>query len=369
MFHSKNNRSFLARLLALALLTIFLAKGGLAIAETSPPAPRPLAVEMLTAERTPGKKTFAFTGEIVARSVLDVSFPTSGRILTISVSEGDKVARGTELARMESVQQEQALQAAQAALQAAEADYKQRKEEFERQNALLARGATTRIRRDEAERSFRIAEANLERTRAELERARKALEDTILLAPEDATVTARLADPGQVVGAASPVISLALGDGYDAVFHAPETLPAKAPDDIVVNLSLIENPTIAFKGKIRKLSPLVDPKTGTVKVTVGIIDPPPQIGYGDAVRGTVERKLPPHFNLPYTALTATRLGTAVWIVDPANFTVFLRQVTVSQFEDGIVTIESGLSDGEMVVGRGSHLLYPGREVRPAERIK
>ncbi len=329
-------------------------------------ADQPLVVQVLRAHQEPGARRYDFTGEIVARESLNVSFPTSGRILSIPVREGDKVVTGQVLARMESVQQEQGLRAAQAAVQAAEADQRQAQDAFNRQDALLARGATTRIRRDEAERALRIQKARAESARANLERARKALADTVLHAPDSATVTRRLADPGQVVGAASPVISLALGTSFDAVFQAPETAPATLPDDTRVTLSLIDNPQLRFHGNIRKLSPLIDPVTGTVKVTVGVSDPPAGLGYGDAVRGSITRSLPPRTRLPYTVLSATRSGPAVWVVDPASHRVALRQIRIARFADGFVLIKSGLKEGEQVVGRGAQLLFPGREIRPEE---
>src|SRR5690606_20162344 len=127
-------------------------------------------------------------------------------------------------ARMDSVQQEQALRAAEAGLQTAAADHRQAAENLDRQETLLERGATTRIARDGAEDSLRIAEGALAEAQATLDRARKALDDTVLTAREDATVTRRLAEPGQIVGAAQPVLELALDAGIDAVFDVPEVL-------------------------------------------------------------------------------------------------------------------------------------------------
>ncbi|MGC9369951.1 MAG: efflux RND transporter periplasmic adaptor subunit [Paracoccaceae bacterium] len=329
-------------------------------------ADAPLAVEIVTARLAPDTRELSLTGEVVARDPLSISFPVGGRIASVLVEAGDVVAAGAPLARMESVQQEQALRAAQAGLATAQADHAQAVEDLERQNALLERGATTRISRDSAEDALRISEGVLAQAQADLDRAEKALEDTVLAAPSAATVTERTAEAGQVVGAAQPVMTLALGQGLDAVFDMPEaylTLDLPSPG---VRLTPIDAPGVVIEGKVREISPLVDPATGTVAVTVEIPEGAPGLTYGDAVRGTITRAETPHVMLPHTAMTARADGPAVWVVDPDSMTVSLRPIRVARFETGRIVVQDGLPEGTLVVTRGAHLLYPGRVVREAE---
>lgn len=341
---------------------------GLALGLT-PPAARaaePLVVHIVTATTTTDRQQFELSGEIAARDALSASFPTGGRLASVSVEQGDKVSAGAELARMESVQQEQALRAAEAGLSTAQADFRQAQEDFQRQEALLERGATTRISRDTAEDALNIAEGSLAQAQAELDRARTALEDTVLLAPADATITNRLAEPGEVVGAAQPVLELALGDGLDALFDVPEVLLTKEVEDPTVTLWPIDTPDRRFTGQVREISPLVDASIGTVAVTVTVLDPPPGLTYGDAVRGAVSHEEPPHIALPYAALSATAEGPAVWVVDPATMAVTLTPVTVDRYETGRIILANGLAEGTLVVAEGAQLLYPGRVVQAME---
>lgn len=69
----------------------------------------------------------------------------------------------------------------------------------------------------------------------------------------------------------------------------------------------------------------------------------------------------PGISLPWTALTTTKDGPAVWVVGADN-TVSLAPIEVERFDTGIVVVSAGLSDGQIVVGAGSQLLYPGRQV-------
>lgn len=333
----------------------------------------PLLVQAVLAEIVPDQQILSLIGEIVAREEVGLSFPMGGRILSISVHEGDRVTKGQELARLESVQQKQALLAVEAALDAAQADLFQASEEFERQDKFLERGSTTRIRRDEAERRHNIALANIERAKAELKRAGKTFTDTFLYATSDGIIIARFADPGEVVTAARPILKVALGRELDAVFDAPESIPTIDPSKTtptetpvaaqIINLELLDKPDIIFTGKVRNVSPLIDPRKGTVEITLSIDHSRQETLYGDAVRGTFIVAGPPRIIIPYSALTALGETPAVWVVDPQTHSVSLSPIAISRFSDGHVIVESGIQPGERIVTVGTQLLYPGRIVR------
>ncbi len=328
----------------------------------------PLKVPVVAVARVSDPRVLSLTGEIVARDEVGLSFPMGGRLLEVRVREGDRVAAGQELARLDSVQQEQALREAEAALEAAQADLLQARADFLRQDEATRRGAATRIRRDEAERRYRIAQAGVEQARANLSRAQKTFEDTVLKAPVAGIVTDRMADPGEVVGAAHPILKLASGEGLDAVFDAPEVLPvAGQVDTQAVRLTLIDRPAVTFSGHVREVSPLVDPRKGTVRIKIGVDDPPAGVSYGDAVRGFARVAAAPHMVIPAAALVALDRGAAVWVVDPDTRRVALRPISIRRFSDASVVVADGLSDGDLVVTAGAQLLFPGRPVTMQEQ--
>lgn len=331
-------------------------------------AEAPLKVPVAAVAPVSDRKGLSLTGEIVARDEVGLSFPMGGRLLEVLVREGDRVAAGQDLARLDSVQQEQALREAEAALEAAQADLLQARADFRRQDEAIKRGAATRISRDEAERRFRIAEAGVEQARANLNRAQKTFEDTVLKAPVAGIITARMADPGEVVGAAHPILKLASGDGLDAVFDAPEVLPVvgQVTTDRV-QLSLIDRPAVTFSGHVREVSPLVDPRKGTVRIKIGVDDPPPGVSYGDAVRGFARVAAAPHMVIPAAALIGLNGGAAVWVVDPGTGRVALKPISIQRFSDASVIVAEGLNDGDLVVTSGAQLLYPGRPVTIREQ--
>lgn len=342
--------------------------GGVALG----PAPRaaalaPLAVNIVTVKPVSDARTLSLTGEIAARTTLSASFPASGRIVEMVAHAGDRVKAGAVLARIDAVQQDEALRSAQAALVTAKANATKAQDDANRQDGLLQRGASTRSARNAAFDALHAAQAQVAQAQADVDRAKKAVSDTVLTAPSDATVTEKLADVGQVVGAAQPVLQLAIGNRYDAVFQVPEQLLTKLPEGpVTVKLSPVDKPSDYVLGLPRQVSPLVDPTQGTVKVKVAMSKLPPGLRYGDAIVGTIHSAGQDRIVLPWPAMTATEQGPAVWIVDPATHKVSLRQVTVLRYETGRIVLAGGVKAGEEVVGLGASLLFPGRLVQQAE---
>lgn len=323
-----------------------------------------LRVVAVTAVPAPAINRISLTGELVARNILTASFPTGGRITKVLVATGSKVEKGEILAQVDRIQQEQALRASEAGLDSAKANHQQAREDSARQDALMERGATTRSARDAAADRRHAAEAQEAQALAELDRAKKALADTVLLAPAAATVTDRLAEPGQVVGAAQPVVQLALGDGFDAVFEVPEALLTSGRHEGAVTLSALARPDATGTGTVREVSPLVDAVKGTVKVTVSVDSLPAGMGFGDPIRGSVTTQDADRITLPWSVITAQASGPAVWLVDPETRMVSLQPVTIHRYISGQIVLAGGVPAGAVVVTKGAQLLHPGQVVDP-----
>ena len=346
---------------------LFLGACLVALAPMVARAEQPLAVAAVTAQVVTPMSEHVLVGEITAPETLQASFPIGGRLTAVNVQVGDLVREGDELARIEQVQQAQALRAAEAQLSAAEAEFAAAQSASDRQAELFERGATTRSDRDSAADRFAAAVALKTQAEAALDQARQALQDTVLTAPADATVTDRTGEPGQVVGAAQPVLELAVGPGFEAVFNVPETVLTAAQNaPPIVSLSPIDRPDAAVTGQVKEISPLVDPARGTVEVKVTLDAPVPGLTYGDAVRGATSWQDEPRIVLPWSVISSGAEGPSVWVVDPATDTVSERPIDISHYTEHRIMIEGGIEEGEIVVTRGAQLLFPGRTVRITE---
>jgi RND family efflux transporter MFP subunit len=302
------------------------------------------------------------TGEVQARFRADLSFLVSGRVIERFVDVGFHVEPGQVLARIDPAEQQADVDAATAAVIAAESQLRVARATFERQKTLIEKGYTTRVAFDNAQEGLRVAEGSLETAKARLGRAKDALGDTELRARAAGVITARSIEVGQVVDAAQRAFTLAQDGERDAVFDVDESAFFGDFESGQVSLTLVSDPNVTAVGQVREVSPVLDPKSSTVRVKVAIQNPPAGMTLGSAVAGTAKRKPVSQIALPWTALAAIGSKPAVWIVDPATDTASLKPVSISDYEAGAMWISGGLEPGERVVVDGCKLLSPGQRV-------
>jgi hypothetical protein len=160
------------------------------------------------------------------------------------------------------------------------------------------------------------------------------------------------------------IARIARQDGRDAVFDVPAQVIRSAPADVLVIVSLADDPNVTARGRIRQVGasrsrhPDVRGQ-GRFDGSSG----------GDATRCNrqrarrVETNSGPVINIPASALTRMNQQPAVWVVDPATNMVSTRNVVVLRFDRAQVIVSRGLDDGDVVVTAGVQALYPGQKVR------
>ncbi|MFB9978887.1 efflux RND transporter periplasmic adaptor subunit [Mesorhizobium kowhaii] len=304
----------------------------------------------------------SLTGVIAARTLNNLSFRVGGRVAERLVDVGQHVDQGAVLARIDPQEQESDLRSAQADLDAAQAQLTQSAAAFERQKTLLAQGFTTRRDYDAADQALKVAQGSVDAAQSALTNAQQNLSFTELKAGAAGVITARQVETGQVVQAAQTVFTVAEDGDRDAVFNVQETLVAKTAPSPTVTITLLSDPQVKAVGKVREVSPAVDPASGSIRVKVAIPDTPAGMPLGAAVIGSVSARPAKAILLPWQALTSTAGKPAVWIVDPSTKAVATAPIEVLAFESGTVVIASGLNEGQSVVTAGGQLLSPGQTV-------
>jgi multidrug efflux pump subunit AcrA (membrane-fusion protein) len=171
-------------------------------------------------------------GKVRARTQVDVSSEVAGRVARVDVEVGDVVAVGAPLFALDGEQLRNAVEQLSAAIAGADAvlaradiAVKEAERAVERDRGLAAKGvlpddtlklSESRLASLVADRAQ--AEANVQRTRLDLNRARDALGRAKVVAPQAGTVVAVGVEVGKVVSSstglsASPDASLGLGIG------------------------------------------------------------------------------------------------------------------------------------------------------------
>ncbi len=326
-------------------------------------APDIRPVRVMTVEGRAAGEVISLTGTIQAETDVNLAFRIDGRMVERSVNVGDRVTAGQVVARLNRDNEESGLRSARATLQAANARVVETRNNYSRQRQLLASGFTTRVRYDEATQQLQAATSAADSARAQVQIAENRLGYTDLVADSNGTVTARGAEPGEVVQPGRMILVIAQEGGRDAVFGVPASVKDRAPENPVIDVSLTTDPAIRAVGRVREVAPRADAVTGTFQVRVGLAEPPPGLRLGSTVTGRLRIGGGEGFEIPASALTRIQGNPAVWIVDAAAQTVSLRPVEVARFDPAGIVVSSGLMAGDIVVTAGVQALRPGQKVR------
>ena len=329
--------------------------------ETAAPQPRP--VRTVTIEQREAGAAITLTGRIEAEDEVALAFRISGRVLENDRKLGDRIEAGQVVARLESQNERNSLRAAQANLVASQGQLTQARNHFERQDTLLKQGWTTRANHDQAKQALQTAESQVDAAEAQMKTAYDLVSFTELKADAPGVVTAVGPAAGEVVQAGQMIVRIARRGGRDAVFDVPAQVIRTAPSDPRITVSLTDDPKIMTTGRVREIAPQADPVTRTFAVKVGLNDPRPEMRLGATVTGRMEGDSVPVIDIPATALTKFNSQPAVWIVDPANRTVSIRNVDVLRYDPARVAVSGGLTTGEVIVTAGVQALHPGQKVR------
>lgn len=329
--------------------------------KAAPAEARP--VRVVTVEAGKLANDIRLSGEIRAEKNVGLAFRIGGRVVERPVNVGDNIKAGQVIARLAPTIEQNALSAAKAALEAARGEVDTARSTFVRQERLMAQGFTTRPRFDQALKAQESAQAQLENAEAQVELAQDRLGFTELRAGVAGVVTARNVEPGEVVQPGQVVVQLAREDGRDAVFNVPARLLETQTGDGAIRVALADAPSVSAFGRVREVAPQADPVTRTFQVRVGLQDPPEAMRLGSTVVGTLELTSDAVVSIPASALTQQGLSPAVWVVDPKQSTVSLRNVDILRFDPDHVVISQGLEPGEIIVSGGIQALHLGQRVR------
>jgi membrane fusion protein, multidrug efflux system len=330
---------------------------------SSPPPERP--VRVVKVERRVVSEPVMLTGQIRAQEEVNLGFRIDGKLVERLVAVGDQVTAGQVVARIDSQNEVNALRSAEADLAAAQAVLTQAQKTESRQRELLTRGYTTRALYDQAQQQLQTAQAQIESADARRRAAQDRLTYTELRADVAGSVIAKGAEPGEVVRTGQMVVQLEREGLKDAVFDVPASLflMRGLSRDLIVEIVLADNINIKTTGRLRQMAYQADQATRTFPVRIALIDPPDVMRLGATVTGGVVLNSPPLIEVPGAALTKMDGKPAVWVVDPADKTVALRNVEVMRYDPNSVIIGGGLNDGEIVVTAGVQVLRPGQRVK------
>jgi len=314
----------------------------------------PVSVAVRVATLGPIASYYTTTATLESEKEADVIARVAGVIRKLLVEEGDVVQEGAPLLKLDN---DEFLHR----LHQAEANRKNLESRYTRLTEMLAQNLVSIEEHD-------TVSSELSAAKATEELARLSLEYTTVRAPFTGRVTHRFVDIGQKASLDTALFTIADFEPLLARVHVPAGEFRKIQIEQVVDIVLRSNGQ-SVQGRITLVSPVIDPKTGTIKVTVEIREYPPGTRPGDFVAVSIVTE---------QRESRTLVDRNAVILDKGDRVVFVvsgggkegiaeRRIVQVGFEDGDHSeIISGLESGDRVVVKGQRSLKNGSPLKVLE---
>ena len=227
-----------------------------------PAEPAAAPVEIATLARGPMEAVLRYSADLEAEQAVPVhsQSPQLRRVVQLLVEEGAQVRRGQLLAKLQDDEQRHGVARVEGNLAKARADFERQKKLYE-QNLI-------------SEQVFLETRHAFEQLEIELADVRQAWAYTEVRAPISGTVTVRHVKSGDPVSMDQPLFQIVDFDTLVARVYVPERELGRVRAGQQVRLSAQAVPGVTFPGVVDRVAPVVDPKSGTIKVTVRVPQKP-----------------------------------------------------------------------------------------------
>jgi membrane fusion protein (multidrug efflux system) len=292
---------------------------------------------------------FTGTAALEAEQETEVVAKVGGVVESIMAEAGDYVTADQVLAKLDD--ERLALEVERAA-----ANFRNLESEQERYRKLYDENLVS-------DQEFNRVKHDYEQQKAVYDLSELELRYTSIRAPISGVVAERLIKVGNMVLANQPVFRVTGMDPLLAVLHVPERQMSKLKVGHAAKVRVDALEGLEFSGKITRISPVVDPNTGTVKVTVEVRDPARGLKPGMFARIDIIHDV--HTNsvlAPKDAVIIEDEESSVFVV--SDSTAYRRIVETGYVNSTHIEIVKGLAAGDTVVTTGKGSLKDSTRVDP-----
>jgi HlyD family secretion protein len=351
-------------------------------AALAPPASaQTVRVSTVTAAPATLTQRLRVTGTVSARDEISIGTALQDqRIAAVLVDEGDQVAPGQVLARLETEtlrararQAEAAVTRARAAIAQQEAVNVEAQANLQRILPLGRSGAVSAQQVDErraqagsSAAGLNVARAELAQSEAQLADARSQLARAEIRAPAAGIISERTARVGALASGPDPLFRLIRAGQLEFSGEVSELDLAGIEVGRPVQIE-VAGVNEAIVGRVRLIAPKVDPQSRLGRVRISLPNHP-DIRAGAFATGSVligDAVAP--VTVPRSAVTTGAQGGASVLVVAADGLASRRVVSTGRSDDDRIEIAQGLRAGERVVARASAFVREGDRVPLTEK--
>ena len=294
----------------------------------------PIPVETRAPLRGDIYATYTGTAPIEAFAEADVIAKVDGEVRELHVEEGDLVSKNQILATLDGDRLRLELSESQARLRKMQRDFQRNKELQDK--GLISEGDFEKIQYD------------LEALKASFNLASLELDYTQIRAPIDGVISERYLKLGNTIRTGDPVFRVTSLDPLVAYMFVPEREFRQIAAGQPVQINIDALPGAPLAASVTRISPIVDPATGTFKITIEMHGAEQRIKPGMFGRmSIVYDKHEKVLQIPRSAIIETATGKSVFVVE--NEVGKRKKVETGFSSSGMIEITSGLTDGERVI--------------------
>ena len=317
------------------------AKGG-------PPAG--VAIEAIKVSMAKLPQALTAVGSLRSDETVIVRPEIAGRIAQILFREGERVAKGALLVKLDdSVQQ--------ADLDKARANLVLSKSKFDRAEDLRKQGFISSQARDEAENNLKVAQADVELMQARLSKL-------ALHAPFNGTIGLRLVSVGEYVKEGQDIVNLESIDPLKVDFRVPELALSQVKDGQTLQVTLDAIPDQAYDGRVYAINPLIDANGRAVVIRAQVSNRDGKLRPGMFARVRLfTSEVKDSALVPEESLFP--VGDDKYVYKVVGGKALRQRVEIGQRREGKVEITSGLAADDVVVTAGHLKIRDGAAVTVA----
>jgi membrane fusion protein (multidrug efflux system) len=310
-----------------------------------------IAVEAVKVQVTKLPQALAAVGSLRSDETVIVRPEIVGRVAEIHFKEGQHVAQGTVLVRLDdSVQR--------ADLEKVRANLVLSKSKFDRAEDLRKQGFISSQARDEAENAYKVARADVELMEARVAK-------TTIHAPFAGTVGLRQVSVGDYLKEGQDIVNLESLDPLKVDFRVPELALSQVRAGQTLQVTLDAIPDRAFDGHVYAINPLIDAAGRSVVIRAQVPNRDGKLRPGMFARVRVfTSEARDSAMVPEEALFPVGDDKYVWKVVDGK--AQRQRVEIGQRRDGKVEIVSGLAGSDVVVTEGHLKMRDGVAVNVTE---
>jgi RND family efflux transporter MFP subunit len=254
------------------------------------PAPAPAAATRNVPAVTPGpseavENSLVVSGPIIVEHQVDVTAQREGILVKIFFDAPARVKAGTVLARLDNRQIAANLEAARAKSRSIENDLKNweaeaevLKSDYARQQRLWDLGLTTQEQLEHAKYKAESDQWDIKRVKETLNTSRQEeqalqleLEKTSIVAPFDGVIARRYVREGQSVAKGDRLFWVTAEAPLLMRFTLPERVFGRLHTGQTMEVTSPDVPGEKHKARVKEISPVVDPSSGTFEVLVELM--------------------------------------------------------------------------------------------------